>query len=144
MLLFGAQIDFAHPFILLDVADRSLGQQLAMCITVTMSAICRTKPMSCSTTMMVWFFLSSFSISIVLPISCSVIPATGSSNSSSDGFCMRTMPISSHWVSPWESVPAITESRSLRPTSTATCSSRSAQPGTVNWNMLRKTRVSRL
>ena len=39
-------------------------------------------------------------------VSCGVIPATGSSTSSSSGSCMSSMPISSHCFCPWDSVPA--------------------------------------
>ena len=42
----------------------------------------------------------------VFSISLSVMPAIGSSISSSRGSCISTMPISSHWVSPCERMPA--------------------------------------
>ena len=65
-----------------------------------------TKSMSCSTTISECLPRSSFSNSPVRSVSASVIPATGSSSSSSLGSCMSSMPISSHCFWPCDSRPA--------------------------------------
>ena len=69
---------------------------LPWCNTVTLRAMERTKPMSCSTTTTDCLPARLVSSSAVRSISCSVMPATGSSTSSRRGFCISSMPISSH------------------------------------------------
>ncbi len=62
--------------------------------------------MSCSTTTMRMLPRSSMNSSAVRSVSASVMPATGSSSSSSCGSCISSMPISSHCFWPCDSSPA--------------------------------------
>ena len=62
--------------------------------------------MSCSTTISECLPLRLRNSSAVRSVSWSVMPATGSSSSSSLGSCMSSMPISSHCFWPWLSTPA--------------------------------------
>ena len=76
------------------------------CRHVTLTASSRTKAMSCSTTTTVRSRLISFKSSAVCMVSTSVMPATGSSTSSSLGSCASSMPISSHCFWPCDRLPA--------------------------------------
>ena len=62
--------------------------------------------MSCSTTTTECSRAISFSSTAVAAVSASVMPATGSSTSSSFGSCASSMPISSHCFCPCDSEPA--------------------------------------
>ena len=84
----------------------ALGQHRPSCSTVTVRAIDRTNSMSCSTTTTECSPASDSSSSAVVSTSCGVMPATGSSTSSTRGSCMSSMPISSHCFWPWERTPA--------------------------------------
>src|SRR6266508_1758384 len=77
------------------------------CSTVTLTPSSRTNAMSCSTTTTVRSRLISLSSSTVWRVSASVIPATGSSTSSSLGSCASSMPISSHCFWPCDRLPAM-------------------------------------
>ena len=70
--------------------------------------------MSCSTTTSEWLPSSERNSSAVRSVSSSVMPATGSSSSSRRGFCISSMPISSHCFWPCESMPAVRWAWSLR------------------------------
>ena len=61
-----------------------------------------------------WAPASETSSSAVRSTSCGVMPATGSSTSSSFGSCISSMPISSHCLWPWPSAPAIASRRSAK------------------------------
>src|SRR5450755_4346406 len=62
--------------------------------------------MSCSTTTSEWLPSRERKSSAVRSVSSSVMPATGSSSSSSFGSCISSMPISSHCFWPCDSSPA--------------------------------------
>ena len=64
-----------------------------------------TKSMSCSTTTTECLPASESSSSAVRSVSCGVMPATGSSMSSSSGCCISSMPISSHCFWPCDERP---------------------------------------
>ena len=66
----------------------------------------RTNSMSCSTTTMVCLPARLRSSSAVRSISAWVMPATGSSTSSTFGSCASNIPISSHCFCPCDSRPA--------------------------------------
>jgi hypothetical protein len=66
-----------------------------------LDAEARTKLMSCSTTTTVWSLIDLAQQLGRLMVSASVMPATGSSTSSSFGSCASSMPISSHCFWPW-------------------------------------------
>ena len=63
--------------------------------------------MSCSTTTSECLPASDRNSSAVRSVSSSVMPATGSSSSSSFGSCISSMPISSHCFWPCDSSPAV-------------------------------------
>ena len=95
------------------------------CRQVTLTPSSRTKVMSCSTTMTVLSLLISFSSSAVWWVSTSVMPATGSSTSSSFGSCASSMPISSHCFWPCDRLPASLWRASFRRMVSSTRSMRS-------------------
>src|SRR6266540_1076952 len=74
--------------------------------TVTRLAMLRTNSMSCSTTRIVCLPARLRSSSPVRSISAWVMPATGSSTSSTFGSCASNIPISSHCFCPCASRPA--------------------------------------
>ena len=65
---------------------------------------------------------SESSSSAVRSISWGVMPATGSSTSSSSGFCISSMPISSHCFCPWDRILAVAERNWERPVISRTSS----------------------
>ncbi|MNZ93690.1 hypothetical protein D3C78_1127690 [compost metagenome] len=65
-----------------------------------------TKLMSCSTTISECLPARDLKSSAVNSVSASVMPATGSSSSSSCGSCTSSMPISRNCFCPWDSSPA--------------------------------------
>src|SRR4029077_15247752 len=79
---------------------------LPSCSTRTLRAIFSMNAMSCSTTTSECLPASDRKSSAVRSVSSSLIPAPGSSSSSSRGSCINSMPISSHCFCPCESSPA--------------------------------------
>ena len=75
------------------------------CITVTLPPSMRTNCMSWSTTTTVAFWLTSWMMRTSWSASAPVMPAAGSSSSSSQGRCARTRPISTSWRWPCASSP---------------------------------------
>ena len=103
----GAEVDLLHLRIGLHLGDGALGD--APCrarSTVTEVANARMKSMSCSTTTTVRSPPMRRNRSPVSSRSSWLIPATGSSSSSTSAFCTSSMPISSHCFCPCASTPA--------------------------------------
>src|SRR5688572_25657522 len=90
---------------------------LPSCSTVTLRAMVSMKAMSCSTTTSECVPASERNSSAVRSVSASLMPATGSSSSSTLGSCISSMPISSHCFWPCDSKPAVRSADSRRPMS---------------------------
>jgi hypothetical protein len=100
--------------------ERALGQHRALVQHGDLDASERTKSMSCSTTTTEWSpAISTAELGGALCISASVMPAAGSSTSSSFGSCISSMPISSHCFWPWDRFAAGSSRLVARPMSSS-------------------------
>ncbi len=129
---------------------RSAAPRPARCLRAAPSPSCAlavswsTNFMSCSTTTSECLPSSDRNSSAVRSVSSSVMPATGSSSSSSLGSCISSMPISSHCFWPWLSRPAVRCASPFRWISTSTSPMRSSSAPPRRWNSAARTRRSAL